>query len=88
MKYEITIDGNTLKTDDKDVALEFIKAMARPIIPYVPPIVIERDVYPISPTWRQWELTCAGGSQVVDFSGTLWNGEPTHLVTKDSFTHC
>ena len=47
MKYELKIDGNILKTDDKDIALEFVRAMARPVtVPYIPPIVIEREPHP------------------------------------------
>lgn len=57
MKYELKINGNILKTDDKDVALEFIKAMGKqaehyvPHIPFVAPIVIERreEYWPYRP---------------------------------------
>ena len=50
MKYEIKINGNILKTDDRDVTLEFIKAVTKLVthqhyVPAVQPIVTG-DVHP------------------------------------------
>lgn len=41
MKYELRINDNILKTDDKDVTLEFVKAIVGLTL-YTPPVVIER----------------------------------------------
>jgi len=46
LKHEITIDGSSLQTGDKDVALEFVKVISKRE-KYKP----SPDIIPVSPPW-------------------------------------
>ncbi len=87
MKYELKINGNILKTDDKDVALGFIKAIAVPATyqHYVAPIMIEKLVpydspWPTFPPYTTWGNTGTGC-----YPSTF---PPMHLVTDQSCAPC